>query len=76
MMISEVVNNNMFQICTREQWVKLGGLSTQDMEAINNLAYLGVQFMKQTGKVTFKWLYLLTLSVAHQVMYMIYAYCS
>ena len=34
----------------RDQWVKLGGLSPQDMEAVNNLAYLGVQVMKQTGK--------------------------
>jgi hypothetical protein len=29
-----------------EQWVKLGGLSSKDMEAICSLAYLGVQVMK------------------------------
>ena len=34
----------------REQWAKLAGLSPQDMEAVNNLAYLGVQVMKQTGE--------------------------
>ena len=33
----------------RQQWIKLGGLSPQDMEAVDNLAYLGVQVMKQTG---------------------------
>lgn len=30
----------------RDQWVKLGGLTQRDMEAIRNLAYLGVQIMK------------------------------
>ena len=34
----------------REQWAKLAGLSPQEMEAVNNLAYLGVQVMKQTGE--------------------------